>query len=161
MRLARTGLSGTVMTNSSHIPLSPLEFEAELRKLGQEHGRSQNSPGSYRSEQSIRCFDCMFTTSSKDCYKCTYCDSCSACTECTHCRECTNVHGSSYCVRSSQLSGCTYVVMSQNCYDCVFCFGCVGLVKKEFHILNRPFKRDEYFRTVAKLEVAFGLKRVS
>jgi hypothetical protein len=149
------------MTSNPPIPLRQSEFEAELRKLVQDYGRSQESPGSYRSEKSMRCFDCMFTTASQDCYKCTYCEACSACTGCTHCRECTSVHASSYCVRSSQLSGCTYVLMSQNCYDCVFCFGCVGLVKKEFHILNRPFKRDEYFKLVAKLEAAFGLKRAT
>ena len=144
---------------SETIPLKSSEFEAELRKLVQEFARSTPNPGSYRTEDSARCFDCMFTTKSSDCYKCTYCDGCQKCTSCTHCRDCVNVHDSTYCVGSTDVSGCSYVVMSQNCYDCVFCFGCVGLVKKESHILNPTFKGDEYFKIVAKLEAAFGLKR--
>ena len=159
MRHPTNGLSGMNMTETTPIPLKSTEFEAELKKLVQEYGRSEENPGSYKSDGCVRCFDCMFTTQSSDCYKCTYCERCASCTECTHCRGCTNTHGSSYCTESKDLAACSYVVKSQNCYECLFCFGCVGLVKKEFHILNRPFKRDEYFKLVAKLEAVFGLKR--
>lgn len=145
---------------ATEIPTNRREFEAALQALLATHARIQDNPASYRSDGE-RCYECMFTTGSRDCYKCTYCSGCSSCTNCTHCRECAHVHASSYCVQSSNLSGCSYVVLSQNCYDCVFCFGCVGLVKKEFHILNQPFKRDMYFKIVAKLEAAFGLKRAA
>jgi len=47
--------------------------------------------------------------------------------------------GSAYLVRCVGLSGCTY------------CFGCVGLSKKDFHILNEPYDRKTYFDIVAKL----------
>ena len=144
---------------SEVIPLKASEFEAKLRKLTSEFARSIDNLGSYRSDECARCFDCMFTTGSTDCYKCTYCHRCQKCTACTHCRECVNVHGSTYSVRSTDVASSSYVVMSQNCYECVFCFGCVGLVKKEFHILNQPFKRDEYFKIISELETAFGLKR--
>lgn len=141
------------------IPLKKSEFEAALRKLSSEFSKGKENPGSYNSERCERCVDCMFTTQSSDCYKCTYCDRCSFTTGCTHCSECDHVHDSSYCIRSSHLTKCSYVVLSESCHECVFCFGCVGLVKKEFHILNQPFRRDEYFRLLESLESTFGVKR--
>lgn len=42
-------------------------------------------------------------------------------------------------MRSVGLAGCTY------------CFGCVGLSNKDFHILNEPYARREYFAIVARL----------
>ena len=34
---------------------------------------------------------------------------------------------------------------ARSCTDCTYCYGCVGLAKKEFHILNVPYSRTEYF----------------
>lgn len=141
------------------IPLDRRGFEQALRDLMASAERSTENPGSYRGKGNERCFGCMFTSASRDCYQCTYCDDCTRCSGCTHCRGCEGVHASSYCVGSTNCSGCKYVVKSQNCFDCVFCFGCVGLVKKEFHILNQKFRRDEYFRLLETLEKSFGLKR--
>jgi hypothetical protein len=141
----------------SEIPTNPYEFERQFATLTEHAAAGVENPGSYKSTDCERCFDCMFTTSSTGCYQCTYCSDCTACTNCTHCKGCSDCHSSTYCVRSRLLAGCSYVLMSRECYDCVFCFGCVGLVKKEFHILNQPFRRDEYFRIVKDLKAAFGL----
>lgn len=145
------------MTEEIEIPTGRTDFERQLQSLTQAAGYESDNPGSYKSEDCERCYDCMFTTSSKQCYQCTYCKNCETCTNCTHCQACTDCHNSNYCVRSRRLSGCSYVIMSTDCHDSVFCFGCVGLVKKEFHILNHPFRRDEYFRIVKDLKAAFGL----
>jgi hypothetical protein len=43
------------------------------------------------------------------------------------------------------------------CFDCTsssYCYGCVGLVGKDFHILNEPYSRSEYFAITAKLKKA-------
>lgn len=140
------------------VPTRKSEFEAALRALTQTYDAMRENPGSYQSENNVRCMDCMFTTHSRDAYQCTYCSHVVQCAGLTHCHHCTSVTRSSYCQHSSFLSGCSYVMYSSNCHECVFCFGCVGLVKKEFHILNVPFKRDAYFRIVKELEVSFGLK---
>jgi hypothetical protein len=58
---------------------------------------------------------------------------------CQHCVDCENCSTSSYAVRSFGLAGCTY------------CFGCVGLSNKDFHILNEPYPRKEYFAIVGRL----------
>ena len=141
----------------SEIPRNRPEFERELKALLQAAHNGTENPGSYKSDDCERCYDCMFTTGSVQCYQCTYCADCTSCTNCTHCRSCVDTHTSNYCVGSQRVTGSSYVIHSQDCHDCLFCFGCVGLVKKEFHILNQPFRRDEYFRIVNDLKAAFGL----
>jgi hypothetical protein len=36
--------------------------------------------------------------------------------------------------------------------NCTYCFGCVGLSGKDFHILNEPYGRSEYFSIARRLE---------
>jgi hypothetical protein len=81
--------------------------------------------------------------------------SCIACTACERCVECT------FCSRSKGLLRCHYCVdversvsstRSFDCTGCTYCFGCVGLVGKDFHILNEPYSRSEYFALTARLK---------
>ena len=146
------------MSTEDAIPLQQRAFQAALRELVASFDRSDHNPGSYQTSSSAGCVDSMFTQSSQRCYRCTYCESCTDCSRATHCRDCQHCHNCSYCVQSNNLVGCSYVVLSESCYDCIFCFGCVGLVNREFHILNQPFSKDEYFRLLEKLEPLFGLK---
>ena len=137
------------------VPLEHRAFERALEGLTQEFARrGDNSPESLRSEGCERCIRCMFTTDSIDCTGCTYCQRCVDCTSCTHCADCHDCHASSYCRYAHHCTDCSYVVRSSHMAGCVFCFGCVGLINKEFHILNRPFPRKVYFRLVAQLEKA-------
>ena len=39
---------------------------------------------------------------------------------------------------------CNEVYYSDSCYNCVSCFGCVGLNKKNYHILNKQYTKEEY-----------------
>jgi len=43
------------------------------------------------------------------------------------------------------------------CVGCTYCFGCVGLHRKDFHILNRAYDRATYFAEIAKLARELGL----
>ena len=72
------------------------------------------------------CVDCFFVLKSELLYECTDCSGCYSCTHSQRIRTCTETHWSSDCV------GC------QNC------FACVGLRKKEFHILNKPCTREKW-----------------
>ena len=146
-------------TPADAIPLGRREFEAALSELRRREDARADNPGSYKSDDCTRCFDCMFTTASRDCFACTYCQRCEDCSDCTHCADCSNCHASSYCQRSSNCYKSSYVLLSHNCYACLFCFGCVGLSKKEFHILNMPFKRKVYFELVEQLKQTLGLAR--
>jgi hypothetical protein len=41
--------------------------------------------------------------------------------------------------------------MCRDCTECNYCFGCVGLSRKDFHILNEKYSRADYFRIVGAL----------
>jgi hypothetical protein len=41
--------------------------------------------------------------------------------------------------------------------ECNYCFGCVGLTRADFHILNEPYDRSEYFKIVKALTRALRL----
>ncbi len=40
---------------------------------------------------------------------------------------------------------------STACVGCAYCFGCVGLSRRDFHILNEPYDRAAYFELTARL----------
>ncbi len=143
---------------STEIPRSRREFERALSALKKEIQGGSENPGSYGCDNCQRCYHCMFTTGSRDCSFCTYCRDCTGCSRCTQCVECENCHDSNYCVRSKNCSASSYLILSEDCAECVFCFGCVGLVQEEFHILNQPFTRQEYFELVAELKAAMGIE---
>lgn len=47
--------------------------------------------------------------------------------------------------------GCSYCIYCNECNTCVNCCLCVGLVEKEFHILNTAFTESEYRKIVKKV----------
>jgi hypothetical protein len=50
-------------------------------------------------------------------------------------------------------------VRSIGCNGCTYCFGCVGLARRDFHILNEPYDRKTYFEIVGKLSKELGVRR--
>ena len=44
------------------------------------------------------------------------------------------------------------------CSGSNYLFGCVGLARKDFHILNEPYDRKTYFETVARLTRELGIR---
>jgi hypothetical protein len=66
---------------------------------------------------------------------------------CTHCVQSEDCTSSSYLVRCLALSNCSY------------CFGCVGLSNKDFHILNERYARQDYFEITTELARALRLGR--
>ena len=63
----------------------------------------------------------------------------------------------SHCVASERCAQSSYLVRSVDCTGCTYCFGCVGLVRKDFHILNKPYDRSAYFALTARLARELGL----
>jgi len=47
---------------------------------------------------------------------------------------------------------CRYSAYSMVCLDCEYCFGCVGLRKKKFCILNKQYSEEEYKKLVEKIK---------
>lgn len=53
-----------------------------------------------------------------------------------------------FCLNSSDLEYC------ENLIECNNCFGCIGLRRKQYHILNEPYEPDGYFRKVEEIKSA-------
>ena len=49
-------------------------------------------------------------------------------------------------------------VRCTDCTSCTYCFGCVGLSKKDFHILNVGFSRQEYFELTKRLKKELNVR---
>jgi hypothetical protein len=49
------------------------------------------------------------------------------------------------------------LVRSVSVSDSNYCFGCVGLSGKDFHILNEPYDRSTYFEITRRLLRELGL----
>jgi len=133
------------------------DFQEWLGEL--QHGSSSRAenPGSYACQDCTGCVDCNFCKRCEGCTRCTHCADCARCHGCSHCVSCTGCHGCSHCVQSEQCTGSAYLVMCRDMSDCTYCFGCVGLSRKDFHVLNVPFSRTEYFEVVARLKRELGL----
>lgn len=81
-----------------------------------------------------------------DCIDCSYCRSCDGCYECIDCRN---------CVGSNYLQDCDDCIDSIYCFDCQSlknCFACIELWRKQYYIYNKPYTKEEYFKTIEKLK---------
>jgi len=55
---------------------------------------------------------------------------------------------------SAMLVRCDDVEYSFGCHECTHCFGCVGLRYKQFHIFNKSYSEEEYWKKVDELKCA-------
>jgi len=72
---------------------------------------------------------------------------------------CYNVMGSlqsTNCIGGVFIMYCNETYYSDSCYNCVNCFGCAGLNKKNYHILNKEYTKEEYQKL--KAEIVASLK---
>jgi len=60
-------------------------------------------------------------------------------------------------VASERCTQSAYLVRCVGLAGCSYCFGCVGLSHKDFHILNEPYDRSAYFALTNQLAQALGL----
>ena len=127
------------------------EFDAEFSRLLREFGAGEKNPGSFRSEGCTGSMHCMFCKGCSNCYRCTHCQDCEATTGSGHCVRCVGCHDCSHCEDVTACTHSAYLLRCSFCADCNYCLGCVGLAKKEFHILNRPYSRSDYFALVKTL----------
>jgi hypothetical protein len=48
---------------------------------------------------------------------------------------------------------CRYSAYLDNCEECEYCFGCVGMRKKKYCILNKQYTKEEYESLVEKIKI--------
>ena len=82
----------------------------------------------------------------KDCVDCTHIQDCQLCYGLMSAFNCYNVDSSWWAVDSTDCKYGMCILQFKNC------FGCVNLKRKEFHILNKPYSKENYFKKVAEIE---------
>ncbi|MEK7105336.1 MAG: hypothetical protein AAB865_01495 [Patescibacteria group bacterium] len=98
-----------------------------------------------------KCTDCAYNYGSGGAEGCYYLSSAYPATNSWMCAvllDCSNVKYSAMCGKSRELEYC------YNCHDSEYCFGSVGLRNKKFHIFNRPYSEEEYWKKVDELKCA-------
>ncbi len=120
--------------------------------------RAENA-SSFRVEGCVRCTHTTFSTGCADCHRCNYCTDCGNTTFSNHCIRCTDSHFANNCIDCRRVVHGSFLVLSESMRECTYCLGCVGLSGKDFHILNRPYERREYFELERKLLAALGIRR--
>ena len=131
-------------------------FEAALRELERQAALRENQ-GSYASKRCDNCIECMFCEGCQDCYACNYALNSQRCSRLNHAQGCQDSHQGSHLIDCQGCFESSYLIKCRSCIGCSYCFGCVGLVRKEFHILNTPYPRDLYFKKLKLLKKALSL----
>ncbi|HEY4525763.1 MAG TPA: hypothetical protein VJL32_01525 [Candidatus Paceibacterota bacterium] len=96
------------------------------------------------------CEECMFSSStfgcknSLDCYKNT---SANNSYELFSCYNCYN------CAWSMDMANCVNVYFSTGMVNCSDCFGCNNLTSKKYHVFNKPYSREDYFKEIARYDM--------
>lgn len=133
------------------------EFDVAFAKLVEERAGNTENTGSVACTACERCVDCTFCKSSTGLIRSHYCTDSTGLVDCTHCHGSRDLLGCNHCVASERCTRSSYLVRSSDCDGCTYCFGCVGLSRKEFHILNRPYDKSSYFALANKLMRELGL----
>lgn len=138
--------------------MDKMEFTAGLRQLMMGHDSVGGNYMCTGSKDLISCTSVLFSQDMTGCFRCTHCGGCRDSYDLAHCFDCSICHHCSYCVATDHCTNSAYLVQSSWCSECTYCFGCVGLHKKDFHILNQKYPRDEYFKTTKRLARELGIK---
>ena len=122
------------------------------------HGdNNENSTGDYlwNTKDCTSCFD---TYEARDCHYCTWfsagqdCMDVFAWGEAELCYEISGGGQGMYgCAFTAKSFGCRNSYYLDLCVYCEDCFACVGLNRKKYHILNKPYSESEYRRLLPKV----------
>ena len=107
-----------------------------------------NSSGNFLLDTK-NCHNCNTLSESEDCYNqirgfqsksCIDTNGCWKSELMGNCSACIDGYAEKYCVWSSS----RYSEYLDICIECEYCFGCVGLKKKKYCILNKQYSKEEY-----------------
>jgi hypothetical protein len=129
----------------------PRAFLAELAKIERGTAGSPRLVASHGSTACDNCSRCMFCEGCTACHACNYAVDCLDCTRLTHALRCDRCHNGTHLTDCLRCHDSAYLVRCTDCVSCTYCLGCVGLVGKEFHILNQPVDRKTYFKVLKAL----------
>ena len=141
-----------------NVTMTRADFLSDLGRLEGQLKQTIPSVGCISSTDMHASSRCMFSKDLDNCYRCTHCQSCANSTSLTHSSGCEACHASAYLQNSKYCTGGAYLIHCTACTDCTYCVGCVGLTKKDFHILNVPYSRTEYFKALNQLKRELGIR---
>lgn len=106
---------------------------------------SRNSYMCFWSSNLEECFYCHESRKDNHCGDCTFCEESELCYECIDSTRCYNCDFCQDCKQCTDCSHCYY------CIGCENCFGCASLRRKKYHIFNKPYSEEDYFKKIAEL----------
>jgi hypothetical protein len=104
----------------------------------------------YASRSMAECEDMFYVYRilySKDCMDITYCYHMEQSYECTYCFRCFNLKFSLNC------QGCYDSYFLYDCRECNNCFMCWNLRNQKYHILNKPYSKEEYEEKIKEFKL--------
>jgi len=128
------------------------ELLKTVPQIGILNSNNQNAEYDNFSEQDKNCYLVFAANRNEDCYYSSYIwdskncvdnlniEKCELCYECVDCFKCYNACYSERCRESHDITHCFDLSLCENC------FACAGMRGKKFHILNKPFDKNEYQR---------------
>ena len=117
----------------------------------------RDNDGCVECTECVACQGCTFCKDSERLSRCHYCVRCELCLESSHCRHSRLLVGCHHSIECESCTRSSYLVRSVALSDSSYCFGCVGLSGKDFHILNEPYDRTTYFEITRRLSRELGL----
>lgn len=127
------------------------DFEEAFARLARAHAGATANVRCIACERSERCSDSTFLRDCTNVARSHYCTAVTDSSECSHTSHSERCVGCTHCERCADCTRSAYLVRCTGCSNCTYCFGCVGLNGKDFHILNEPYERQEWFAKVAEL----------
>ncbi len=124
---------------------------AEAQTPSDEAGDDAGQGGNFDCVGCEGCRRCRFCAACRDCEDCTYCEECVECVSCTHAVRSVECDASSHLRDCRGCEDSRYLLLCVECVSCTYCLGCVGLEGQEFHVLNEPVSRSQYFKLVKAL----------
>ncbi len=131
--------------------LTSKSFESRLRDLVAGFGRERANYACVECERCTACAHSTFCRDSERLVRCHFCVRCALCTDSSHCRSSKSLIGCQHCIESEGCSSSSYLVRCVSLTGSTYCFGCVGLSQRDFHILNEPYGRRDYFAITKRL----------
>ncbi|MFA6586198.1 MAG: hypothetical protein WCS86_03515 [Candidatus Paceibacterota bacterium] len=111
--------------------------------------RTYNSEGNYLLDVK-NCHNCNTISDSEDCYNCVRNQLLKSNIDINGCQSlelsgnCSSCQPSGYSLKYSSWSASRYSEYLDYCIECEYCFGCVGLKKKKYCILNKQYTKEQY-----------------
>lgn len=133
------------------------ELKKQIPRLGILQEDSENFTGNaiYHSKNIVESFDikdCQDSGYLLECKKVddswdiTILEESELCYQLSSCRMLKNSNCCYFCARCSDIEYC------ENLIECQNCFGCISLHRKQYHILNKPYSKEDYFKKISEIK---------